>query len=101
MKTLEEIYELVQDINDRAHGRAWNSWIAADAEEDYELAEELREDASAEQSNWFRTFYWQLSDEDRDSVVHWLKNDADFAEEFEVWYDPDAFAEEIDLESDE
>jgi hypothetical protein len=101
MKTLEEIYDLIQTVNDRAHVEAWDSWMAADAEEDYELAEELREDASALQSDWFRTFYWQLSDEDREAVVHWLKNDADFAEEFEVWYDSDAFAEEIDLDSTE
>lgn len=98
MKTLEEIYDLIQTVNDRAHVEAWDSWTAADAEEDYELAEELREDASSEQSNWFRTFYWQLSDEDRGAIAYWLKNDADFAEEFKVWYDPDVFDEEIELE---
>lgn len=98
MKTLEQVYDILESINDQAHGRAWDTWTSADAEEDDELAEELREEASAEQSDWFRNFYWQLSDEDRRAVVYWIIKDEDLADQFKTWYDPDVFDEEIDLE---
>lgn len=98
MKTLEEVYAIVEGLNEDAHSRAFNAWIAADQELDEEAAEELREDASAEQSDHFRYFYWSLSEEDRRAVLYWIIKDKDFAGQFRDWYDPDAFDEEIDLE---
>ena len=98
MKTREQAYYIIVDINEAAHQEAWTEWMAADNEEDDEKAEELRDSASAIQSNWFRTFYWQLSEEDRQAVLYWIIKDKDFAEEFKDWYDPDVFDEEIDLE---
>ncbi len=41
MKTLEQVYDIVEGINEIAHGRAFDAWMAADAEDDEEAAEEL------------------------------------------------------------
>jgi len=98
MKTLEQVYDIVEGINEAAYGRAFDAWMAADAEDDEEAAEELRDQASAQQSDWFRHSYWSLSEEDRRAVVYWIIKDPDFADQFKDWYDPDAFDEEIDLE---
>ena len=98
MQTLDEVYNIIQNINEEAHQEAWDDWIAADNEEDDDLAEELREDASNIQKSSFRTLYWQLPEEDRKAVLYWIIKDKDFSEEFKDWYDPDVFDEEIDLE---
>lgn len=98
MKTLDEVYAIVDNINDDAHTKAFDTWMAADAEEDEDAAEELRNDASAEQSDHFRYLYWSLNEQDRRAIVYWIIKDPDFADQFKNWYDPDAFDEEIDLE---
>lgn len=98
MKTLEEVFAIVECMNEDAHNKAFDSWMAADEEEDDEAAEALRDEASAEQSDHFRYLYWSLSEEDRRAVIYWIIKDPDFAEQFKDWYDPDAFDEEIDLE---
>jgi len=98
MKTLDEVYDIIQNLNEEAHQAAWDDWIASDNEEDDELAEELREEASNIQKSSFRTFYWQLPEEDRRATIYWIIKNEDFAEEFKDWYDPVAFDEEIELE---
>ena len=98
MKTLDEVYDIIQNINEQAHQAAWDDWISADNEEDDELAEELREEASNIQKSSFRELYWELPEEDRRAVIYWIIKNEDFAEEFKDWYDPDAFDEEIELE---
>ena len=96
MKTLAQTYEIVEGINDQAHQEAWDLWIQADQEQDDEVAEELREDASMFQSNVFREEFYRLSDADRNSVLHWLKEDTDFADQFRDWFGHDEFDDEFE-----
>lgn len=96
MKTLDQTYELVENLNEEAHQEAWDLWTQADDEDDYEVAEELREDASMFQSNAFREQFYRLSETDRSSVMHWLKEDKDFAEQFRDWFGHDEFDDEFE-----
>ena len=103
MKTLEEIWGLVESLNEEAHSEAWDSWIAADELEDSDAeedengltAEELREEASNEQAEYFRQSYWELSDDDREAIIHWLKEDEGFRDEFSSWFGHTAFDDEF------
>lgn len=101
MKTLEEIYNLAQDLNEEAHGMAWDIWVEADElqesedESDWEIAEDKREQASIEQSGYFRDLYYDLSEEEQSAIKYWLKNDEDFAEEFSIWFGEEEFANQF------
>lgn len=95
MKTLEQTLSLIEDLNEQAHQEAWDYWQDADAEEDEEIAEELREDASMLQATCFRESYYHLDQTDRDSVLHWLKADGDFADQFRDWFGHDQFDDEF------
>ena len=95
IKTLDEVYDLIESLNNDAHSDSWDSWIAADDEDDYETAEEMREDASDEQAEYFREYFWELSEEDIESVRHWLEKDEDFREQFETWFGRFEFEEEF------
>lgn len=103
MKTVDEIYQLVVDLNEEAHQLAWDSWEAADEledsdnEDDWERAEDLREDASAEQSMHFRDLYWELEPADQEAIKHWLNKDEQFAEEFATWFGQEEFSNEFDI----
>lgn len=101
MKTLEEVYELAQNLNEDAHGYAWDTWVEADElqesedESDWELAEEKRELASLEQAEHFRDLYYDLSEEEQSAIKHWLKEDEDFKEEFSMWFGEEEFENEF------
>ena len=90
MKTLNEAWELIESMNGEAYRLAYDSWLAADAaeddEDDWSKAEEMREDASQEQAEYFRDEYGELSEEDRNTVDYWIKNDEDFREQFLAYY---------------
>jgi hypothetical protein len=98
MKTLEQVYEIVETLNEEAHQDAWDSWMSADEAEqnDSDLAEELREEASQEQATYFREGFYHLDDSDRDAVIHWLKHDDDFAEQFRDWFGHEEYDDEFD-----
>lgn len=101
MKTLSEIIDLVEEINEDAHSRSFDSWVAADElmesddEADWETAEEMREEASLEQAEYFRESYFDLEQEDQEDIKHWLEHDSDFKEQFAVYFGEDAFADEF------
>ena len=97
MKTLEETIDLMESLNGTAYDLAMNSWIAADRAGivDDDDAEELREEASEEQAMYFRDHFYDLDDSDRDSVLHWLKHDEDFADQFRDWFGHDQFDDEF------
>ena len=101
MKTLEEILELVESLNEEAHSDAWDSWIAADEmedsdeDEDGSAAEQLREEASDEQAGYFRQGYWTLGEDDQEAIKHWLKEDETFKDQFSSWFGYDAFENEF------
>ena len=100
MKTLEEAYAIIEGLNEEAHSMAWDTWIEADEladsddEDDWDLAEGKREEASEEQAGYFRSEFSSISDEDREAIEHWLTADESFKEEFRDWYGRDEFDEE-------
>lgn len=82
----EQAYNILVECNERAHQAAWDSWTAADEEQDYELQEEMREDASAEQAQYFREEFEALDEEDRDAIHYYCENDDEFKDEFDMWW---------------
>ena len=82
MKTLTETWDLIETMNGTAYDTAYDSWRIADQEDD----EELREDASAEQQEYFREEYADLTDEEQESIRQWYMRDKDFREQFETYY---------------
>ena len=86
MITREEAYELIQDLNEEAHSAAYEDWAAADECEDELEAEELREDASYQQSIEFREAFQTLDPASQEAILHYVKHDEDFAEEFNAWW---------------
>lgn len=101
MKTRYDTYDLIQSMNDRAHGETRDSWVAADNYEESEednsdvTAESLREEASLEQAEYFRDFYDELSPDEQDAIKYWIKNDESFRYEFSCWYGRDEFEEDF------
>lgn len=77
MKTLQQCADIIAAINDDAHDLAWDSW--EDAGED----EELREDASLEQQEHFRTLFLQLDVETQSECLYYREHDENFREDFE------------------
>jgi hypothetical protein len=82
MKTLTEAWDLIETMNGTAYDTAYDSWLIADQEDD----EELREDASAEQQEYFREEYADLTDEEQELIRYWYTHDKDFREQFETYY---------------
>ena len=99
-KTLDEAWALAESLNEEAHSLSWDSWIAADKMEDSDeedgdvTAEQMREDASLEQAEYFRDEFWNLNDEDREAINHWLKEDESFREQFRDWFGHEEFDDE-------
>ena len=93
MITREEAYEIICDLNEEAHSAVYDLWDDADAmeDEDPEQAEEMREDASYNQALEFREAFQCLIPDDQEAILHYVKHDEDFAEEFNAWWgDEDA-----------
>ena len=107
--TLQEAWELAESMNETAHEQSWDSWTAADAvEESYEededaaSAEEMREDASAEQASHFREAFWEMDQEQQEGIRHWVRHDEDFRDQFEGWFGWEEFEQEFgDTDSDD
>ena len=103
MKTLDEVFDLAESLNEEAHSEAWDSWIAADEmaenddDESYEKAENMREEASDEQAEYFRDAYCGLEEQDQEAIAHWLKADESFKEQFRDWFGHKEFDEEFGL----
>jgi len=101
MKTLEEVYETIDILNEEAHQLAWDTWVIADQleesenEEDYSKAEKMREEASDEQAFYFRDGYWDLNLEDQDAIKYWLEEDSGFREEFVNWFGKREFKDDF------
>ena len=101
MLTKEEAHDIINDLNDQAHQMAWDSWAEADElgdsdeEEDWTSAEELREEASAEQAGYFRADFNNLPQEQQDAIWKFAKDYEDFAEDFKAWFGFEEFEEHI------
>ena len=75
MKTLEECYDIIVALNEEAHSMAWDTWIEADrlsdeSEDDdgWIRAEELREQASLEQQEYFVDLFEELDEETKEEL---------------------------------
>jgi hypothetical protein len=82
MISKEEAYDIIFDINEEAHNVVWDMWIKADEEDD----EELREEASEEQSIVFRELFYELDEETQYAIKHYSKVDESFRDDFDCWY---------------
>lgn len=102
MKTLEEVYDIIDTLNEDAHSQAWDTWVSADElmesedEADWEAAEDIRESASEEQSGYFRDMYHELDEDDQLAIKHWINQDSDFKEQFAVYFNESEFADEFE-----
>lgn len=102
MITRDEAYDIIQNINENAHQQAWNTWIEADNlmesddEADWEAAEELREEASLEQAEYFREEFNNLDEKVKEDILYYVNRDEDFKEEFSMWYGEDDFIADFD-----
>ena len=89
MISRDEAYELIVDLNEEAHSATYDEWEYADevdAEGRADEAEDLREDASYNQSIEFREAFQSLDTESQEAILHYVKVDEDFAEEFNMWW---------------
>ena len=82
-KTLDEAWELVESLKEKAQDLTWDRWQVTD---DYEnsdegtanvITEQLRVEASQEQFKYFRKEFWNLDDGVREAIDYWVK-DVDF-----------------------
>jgi hypothetical protein len=98
---IEDAWDLIEQLNGDAHDEAWDTWARADAledsedEDDWAEAEEVREQASLEQAEYFRDFWYDLSEDEQDLIKHFLKENADFNEQFMVYFGEEEFANEF------
>ncbi len=101
MKTLEETFDIINNLNEDAHNDAFDTWIKADSlsdsdnEEDWDEAEAIREEASIEQSSYFRGYFYDLDETDQDAIRHWIQND-DFKDQFRDYFGHNQFEFEFE-----
>lgn len=89
MITKEEAWNLIRDANEEAHAATYDAWVEADdmEDEDPDMAEEMREDASEAQAYEFRNF---LTEHDGllEACQKYAEEDEDFKAEWDSWYQP-------------
>ena len=89
MRTKEEVYDLIFDLNEDAHSEAYDSWVAADEAEDngedMDVVEGMREDASIEQAGYFREMLAQYPGLLEEATLY-AEQDESFAMDWEAWY---------------
>lgn len=101
MKTLEEAWSIIEELNDDAHNQAWDTWVQADElsesedETDWDVAEDLREQASLEQAEYFRDSWYELKASNQEDIKYWLNEDEDFKEQFAVYFGEEEFENEF------
>jgi len=97
MLTLTQVQDITETINEQAHNEVWDSWVLADTlensdlEEDWDRAEDQRELASRQQSEWFRDLYFDLGDIQQEAIRYWIQTNQDFREQFRAWFGSEEF----------
>lgn len=87
MKTLQECYDIICQMNDDAHAYAYASWCAADEmDEESGEAEDQRCAASEEQRDYFVEMYDQLDEKTKEDIQYYRENDQAFRDDFDCWY---------------
>lgn len=103
MKSLDEMVEIVDNMNEEAHQNAWDSWSYADEmaeyaedDDDWSNVEDMRENASVEQSEYFRDAYYDLDEKTKESMKYWVRNNRDFYQMVQVYFGSDEFLHEFE-----
>lgn len=97
MMTLDQAADIAANINEQAHQETWDAWVQAerlehgDDDEDLIRAQDQRELASRQQSEWFRDLFYDLREDQQHSIAHWLEHDPDFREQFTSWFGEEEF----------
>jgi len=97
MITLSEAYSIIQDINENSHSQAWDIWVQADElmesddEADWDIAEEIRDQASQNQAEYFREEFDSLDKETKDAILNYVETDESFKDEFITYYGENDF----------
>jgi hypothetical protein len=88
----QELMSKLEDMNEEAHQSAMATWLKADMLEEAGLdlpAEDKRDEASEEQTEYFDDLFEELSVEEQEAVWHYVETDPDgFGEQFYQWYRP-------------
>ena len=96
----DQAIEIMETLNEQAHGDAWDEWIEAERLEDEgeeEAAEHQRDCASEMQRDFFADHFGNLDQETRRAIARIALEDEDFYENYwEPWcgLDPETEAEE-------
>lgn len=103
MKSLDEILNLINEMNEEAHDYSWGEWEYADeledsaeTEQDFEAAEEQREAASEVQASYFRNQYFELDETMQNSIRYWLRENIEFRNEFAMFFGEAQFENEFE-----
>ena len=83
MRTKDEVYNIICELNEDAHSEAYDSWTKADEED----SEELREEASETQAWHFRDMLEQYPGL-LEEAKHYAQQDDEFNMDWEAWYQP-------------
>jgi len=93
MRTKEEVHDIIHDLNEEAHHQAWDTWeesdrlMESDNEDDWDRAEEVKEEASEEQAGYFREMLEQYPGL-LEEAKHYAEQDESFNMDWEAWYQP-------------
>ena len=85
--TIDQAWELIEELNERAHQEAWDLWIAADETED-DNEEELREEASDAQREYFWDELADLPQDQYNAIFEYARIDEGFRDQFEAFNGP-------------
>lgn len=89
VKTLEESWEIIKDLNEVAHSSVITSWQRVEKleAEGSDEVEDARAEAKVNQQAEFREKFGSISDSElRLTIQHWATNDDEFGSQFSDWY---------------
>jgi hypothetical protein len=80
--TVDEACNLIEQLNDEAHGFAWDLWVEASDADD----EEMREEASEVQQSHFRKLFKELDPGTQVDIVQLCLKNEDLNEQFDTYH---------------
>jgi hypothetical protein len=76
----ERCWDIITELNSEAYDHTYQQWVAAGDNET------RQEEASSDQLDCFRDAFYELEQEQRDSIWHWVDNDSKFKDQFAEWF---------------
>ena len=93
MLSRHRAWDLINDLNERAHQQVYELWEEADKLEDETETEaegikshDMKVEASNEQAKVFKELISYMSEDEIKSIWLYVRNDEDFRSQFESWY---------------